>query len=139
MIAVHLDGMFFCTREALKLMSGKNRGVIINISSTAGLAGQEGAPHYSAAKAGMLGFTRGLAREVASQNIRVNALSPGFIETAMSDGYSPAFKRGTLGRIPLRRWGTAEEVAAAALFLASDEGSYFTGQCLSPNGGIFMG
>jgi 3-oxoacyl-[acyl-carrier protein] reductase len=138
MIGVHLDGMFFCTREALKLMGRKNSGVIINVSSTAALAGQEGAPHYSAAKAGMLGFTRAVAREVATQNIRVNALSPGFVDTAMSEGYSPAFKRGTFGRIPLGRWGTADEVAATALFLASDEGSYFTGQCLSPNGGIFM-
>ena len=138
MIGVHLDGMFFCTREALKLMSRKNSGSIINVSSTAGLTGQEAAPHYSAAKAGMLGFTRSLAREVATQNIRVNALTPGFIDTAMSEGYSPQFKRGTMGRIPLGRWGTADEVASAALFLTSDDGSYFTGQCLSPNGGIFM-
>jgi 3-oxoacyl-[acyl-carrier protein] reductase len=86
----------------------------------------------------MLGFTRAVAREVASQNIRVNALCPGFVETAMSEGYSPAFKRGTLSRIPLGRWGNADEVAAAALFLASDDGSYFTGQSLSPNGGILM-
>jgi len=138
MLAVHLDGTFYCTREALVLMSRKNRGAIINISSTAGFAGQEGAPHYSAAKAGMLGFTRAVAREVASQNIRVNALCPGFVETAMSEPYSAAFKRGTLSRIPLGRWGAAAEVAAAALFLASDDGSYFTGQSLSPNGGILM-
>jgi 3-oxoacyl-[acyl-carrier protein] reductase len=138
MMAVHLDGTFFCTREALRLMSRTNRGVIINVASTAGLTGQEGAPHYSAAKAGMLGFTRAVAREVASQNIRVNALCPGFVDTRMSEAYSPAFKRGTLARIPLGRWGEAEDVAAAALFLASDDGSYFTGQSLSPNGGIFM-
>jgi len=138
MLAVHLDGTFYCTREALALMSRKNRGVIINISSTAALAGQEGAPHYSAAKAGMLGFTRAVAREVASQNIRVNALCPGFVETAMSETISPPFKRGTLARIPLGRWGTSDEVAAAAVFLASDDGSYFTGQSLSPNGGILM-
>jgi len=138
MLAVHLDGTFFCTREALKLMSRTRRGVVINVASTAGLAGQEGAPHYSAAKAGMLGFTRAVAREVATQNIRVNALCPGFVDTAMSEGYSPAFKRGTLARIPLGRWATAAEVAAAALFLASDDSSYFTGQSLSPNGGIFM-
>jgi 3-oxoacyl-[acyl-carrier protein] reductase len=138
MIAVHLDGAFFCTREALRLMSRMNSGVIINVASTAALAGQEGAPHYSAAKAGMLGFTRAVAREVASQNIRVNALCPGFVDTAMSEGYSAAFKRGTLARIPLGRWGSAEEVAAAALFLAADDGSYFTGQSLSPNGGILM-
>jgi 3-oxoacyl-[acyl-carrier protein] reductase len=138
MIAIHLDGTFFCTRAALAFMSRAKYGAIINVSSTAGLTGQEGAPHYSAAKAGILGFTRALAREVASDNIRVNALCPGFVDTAMSEGYSPAFKRGTLARIPLGRWGTANEVSAAALFLASDDGSYFTGQCLSPNGGIFI-
>lgn len=138
MIGVHLDGMFFCTREALGLMSENGGGAIVNISSTAALAGQEGAPHYSAAKAGMLGFTRSLAREVASQNIRVNALTPGFVTTPMSEGYSPAFQRGTKTRIPMGRWGSPEEVASAALFLASDDGSYFTGQSLSPNGGIYM-
>ena len=136
MIGVHLDGMFFCTREALKRMGPG--GAIINVSSTAALAGQEGAPHYSAAKAGMLGFTKSLAREVGSQNIRVNALCPGFVETAMSAGYSEGMRRGSLGRIPLGRWGTPDEVATAALFLASDDGAYLTGQCLSPNGGIYM-
>jgi 3-oxoacyl-[acyl-carrier protein] reductase len=139
MLAVHLDGTFYCTRAALKLMSSARQGSIINISSTAGLTGQEGAPHYSAAKAGMIGFTRSVAREVASLNVRVNALCPGFVETDMSSGYSAAFKRVTLGRIPLGRWGTADEIAAAAVFLASDDSSYFTGQSLSPNGGIFMG
>ena len=138
MLSVHLDGTFYCTREAIPRMVEAKRGSIINVSSTAAFAGQEGAPHYSAAKAGVLGFTRAVARELASQNIRVNALCPGFVETAMSAGYSPGFKRGTMGRIPLGRWGTVEEVAQAALFLASDEGSYFTGQSLSPNGGIFM-
>jgi 3-oxoacyl-[acyl-carrier protein] reductase len=138
MIAVHLDGAFYCTRAALKLMAPRRRGSIINVSSTAGLTGQEGAPHYSAAKAGMLGFTRSVAREVASLNIRVNALCPGFVETNMSRGYSAGFRRGTEGRIPLARWGTSDEVAAAALFLASDDSSYFTGQSLSPNGGIFI-
>jgi len=138
MMATHLDGTFYCCREALKRMAPRQRGTIVNVSSTAGLTGQEGAPHYSAAKAGMLGFTRSLAREVASLNIRVNALCPGFVDTDMSRSYSPAFRRGTIGRIPLGRWGEADEVAAAALFLAADESSYLTGQCLSPNGGIFM-
>ena len=138
MLAVHLDGTFYCTRAALRLMAINKRGTIINVSSTAGLTGQEGAPHYSAAKAGMLGFTRSVAREVASMNVRVNALCPGFVETDMSRGYSPAVKQGTKGRIPLGRWGTADEVAAAAVFLACDDSSYFTGQTLSPNGGIFI-
>ena len=86
----------------------------------------------------MLGFTRAVARELATQNIRVNALCPGFVETTISAGYSPGFKRRTMGRIPLGRWGAVEEVAQAALFLASDDGSYFTGQSLSPNSGIFI-
>jgi 3-oxoacyl-[acyl-carrier protein] reductase len=138
MLAGHLDGTFYCTRAAIKLMAAIKRGSIVNVSSTAGLTGQEGAPHYSAAKAGMLGFTRSVAREVASMNVRVNALCPGFVETDMSRGYSPAVKQGTKGRIPLGRWGTADEVAAAAVFLACDDSSYFTGQTLSPNGGIFI-
>ena len=137
MMRISLDGMFFCTRGALARIPDDG-GSIINVSSTAALAGQEGAPHYSTAKAGVLGFTRSLAREVASEKIRVNAICPGFVETPMSEEFSPAIKRGTMGRIPLGRWGQSEEVAATALFLASDESSYFTGQVLSPNGGFHM-
>ena len=137
MMAINLDGMFFCTRGVLSRFPERG-GVIINVSSTAALAGQEGAPHYSAAKAGMLGFTRSLAREVASQGIRVNALCPGFVETPMSEGFSSAVRRGTLGRIPLGRWGRSEEIANAALFLACDDSAYLTGQAISPNGGIYM-
>lgn len=139
MIGVHLNGTFFCTREALKLMVKKNHGSIINMSSVAGLSGIPFASHYGAAKGGILGFTRSLALEVASRNIRVNAICPGWIETPMTQNLSPLLKMATIGRVPLLRWGSPEEVAATALFLASDDSSYFTGQWLSPNGGMFTG
>jgi 3-oxoacyl-[acyl-carrier protein] reductase len=139
MIGVHLSGTFFCTREALKLMSGKNRGSIINMSSVAGLSGIPMASHYGAAKGGILGFTRSVALEMASRNIRVNAICPGFIETPMTQNFSPLLNMSITARVPVMRWGRPEEIAATALFLASDDSSYYTGQWLSPNGGIFTG
>jgi 3-oxoacyl-[acyl-carrier protein] reductase len=139
MIGVHLNGTFFCTREALRLMSRANRGVIINMSSVAGLMGLDSVPHYSAAKAGILGFTRAVAREVASRGIRVNAICPGYIDTPMTQPISPLMRAALLARTPLGRWGTPEEIAASALFLASDESGFYTGQWLSPNGGLFIG
>jgi 3-oxoacyl-[acyl-carrier protein] reductase len=137
MLRVHLNGTFFCTREALKLMNRQNRGSIINLSSTAALSGLADAPHYSAAKAGVLGFTRAVAQEVGSRNIRVNAICPGFVETPMTAQISSKVKSASLGRIPLGRWGHPNDIAFAALFLASDDSSYITGQYLSPNGGMF--
>ncbi|MGH7386319.1 MAG: SDR family NAD(P)-dependent oxidoreductase, partial [Candidatus Rokuibacteriota bacterium] len=139
MIGVHLDGTFFCTREALRLMARRNRGAIINLSSVAALMGLEASPHYSAAKGGILAFTRAVSREVASRGIRVNAICPGYIDTPMTRPMSPLMQRVVISRTPLGRWGEAEEVAATALFLASDDASYFTGQWLSPNGGLFIG
>ena len=139
MIGVHLSGTFFCTREALKLMSPKNRGSIINMSSVAGLSGIPIATHYGAAKGGILGLTRSVALEVASRNIRVNAICPGWIETPMTQDFSPLLKMSLTARVPLMRWGRPEEVATTALFLASDDSSYYTGQWLSPNGGLFTG
>ena len=139
MIGVHLNGTFFCTREALKLMSRVNRGVIINLSSVAALTGLDTVPHYSAAKGGILSFTRAVAREVGSRNIRVNAICPGFIETPMTAGVSPLMQKILLSRTPLGRWGQPEEIAATALFLASDDASFYTGQWLSPNGGLVIG
>ncbi len=136
MMRVHLDGTFFCTREALKRMSRQRAGVIINLSSTAALAGLPDAPHYAAAKAGVLGFTRSLAREVADQGIRVNAIAPGFVETPMTANISQNIKDALIQAIPAARWGTPEDIAAVALFLASDDSAYITGQCLSPNGGM---
>jgi len=139
MIAVHLDGTFFCTREALRLMARRNRGVIINMSSVAALMGLDATPHYSAAKGGILAFTRALAREVASRGIRVNAICPGYIDTPMTQPISPLMQRVILSRTPMNRMGSPEEIASTALFLASDDGSYFTGQWLSPNGGLHIG
>jgi 3-oxoacyl-[acyl-carrier protein] reductase len=138
-LGVHLNGTFFCTREALKLMSQKNRGSIINMSSVAALHGIPVASHYGAAKGGILSFTRSLALEVASRNIRVNAICPGWIDTPMTQDFSPMMKMAITSQIPLSRMGQPEDVAATALFLASDESSYFTGQWLSPNGGLFIG
>ncbi len=137
MIGVHLNGTFFCTREALKLMSARNRGAIINLSSVAGLRGIEVAPHYGAAKSAILGFTRSVAREVSSRGIRVNAICPGWVETPMTQSMSPLFRAFTISQIPAGRWGQPCEIAQTALFLASDDSSYFTGQWLSPNGGLF--
>jgi 3-oxoacyl-[acyl-carrier protein] reductase len=139
MLAVHLDGTFFCTREALRLMSRKNRGAIVNLSSVAALAGLESVPHYSAAKGGILAFTRAVARDVASRGIRVNAICPGYIDTPMTEPISPLIRKAVLARTPLGRTGEAREVAATALFLASDDSAFFTGQWLSPNGGLFIG
>jgi len=139
MIGVHLNGTFYCTREALKLMAAKNKGSIINMSSVAGLHGIPIASHYGAAKGGILGFTRSVAQEMGSRNIRVNAICPGWIETPMTENFSPLLRATLAARVPLLRWGQPEEVAATALFLASDDSSYYTGQWLSPNGGLHIG
>ena len=139
MLAVHLNGTFFCTREALRLMSRQNRGAIVNLSSVAALMGLEAAPHYSAAKGAILAFTRAVARDVASRGIRVNAICPGYIDTPMTEGVPPLIRAATLSRTPLGRLGEPHEIAATALFLASDDSSFFTGQWLSPNGGLFIG
>jgi len=137
MIAVHLNGTFFCTREALKLMSRRDQGAIINMSSVAAW-GIEAVPHYSAAKAGILGFTRAVAREVASRKIRVNAICPGYIDTPMTQPMSDLMRKATIARTPLGRYAEPREVAQTALFLASDDSSFFTGQWLSPNGGLLI-
>jgi 3-oxoacyl-[acyl-carrier protein] reductase len=138
-IGVHLNGTFFCTREALRLMSRGNRGAIVNMSSVAALMGLDSVPHYAAAKAGILGLTRAVAREVASRGIRVNAICPGYIDTPMTQGIGELAQKMILGRTPLGRMAEPREVAATALFLASDDSSFYTGQWLSPNGGLFIG
>jgi 3-oxoacyl-[acyl-carrier protein] reductase len=139
MIGVHLNGTFFCTREALRLMRARGRGAIINMSSVAALTGLESVPHYSAAKGGILALTRAVAREVGSRGIRVNAICPGFIDTPMTAPISELMRKAVLSRTPLGRWGEPEEIAATAAFLASDDASFITGQWLSPNGGLFIG
>ena len=138
MIGVHMGGTFYCTREAVRLMSARGGGSIVSISSIAALTGL-GPIHYSAAKGGILGFTRSLARVVGSSNIRVNAICPGFIDTPMTEGIVDEMRELFVAGTPLGRFGTPEEIAAAALYLASDESSFTTGQWLSPNGGWFIG
>jgi 3-oxoacyl-[acyl-carrier protein] reductase len=112
-------------------------GSIVNMSSIAGLAGM-GPAHYATAKAGLLGLTRSLARELGRSRIRVNAICPGAIETPMTENMGENLVKGLLAATPLGRMGSADEVAALALFLASDEGAFLTGQAISPNGGIHI-
>lgn len=137
MIAVHLHGTFYCCREAIRMMSEQESGCIINMSSVLGTAGAAGVPHYCAAKAGVLGLTRSLARELASRNIRVNAVAPGWIDTKMTESLG-ALRRALETQTPLGRMGEPDDVAHMAVYLASDEAKFITGQTLSPNGGWHM-
>ena len=135
MLTTHLDGTFHCTRAALRVMAEQRSGVVINMGSICGIAGCAGSPHYSAAKAGILGFTRAVAKEVAHQGIRVNAIAPGYVDTPLLDVISEPLKMALRMQTPLGRMGTAEEIAAVALFLASDDAAFFVGETISPNGG----
>ena len=136
LLAVHLDGTFFCTRAAARAMAPRGVGAIVNMASICGLEGCSGHPHYSAAKAGILGFTRSVAKELIVQGIRVNAVAPGFVDTRRLKGPLGAGRQAELARTPIGRLGTPAEIAAAVAFLASDEASYFVGATLSPNGGL---
>lgn len=137
MLAIHLDGTFFCTREALKIMAPQMSGNIISMGSIMGTAGGAGSPHYCAAKAGILGLTRSLARELVPRNIRVNAIAPGFIDTPMTAPIGGA-KALIEAATPMRRFGVPDDIAWAAVYLASEEANFMTGQVLSPNGGYHM-
>jgi len=137
MIAVHLNGTFFCTREALKIMNNQESGSIINMGSVLGTTGGPSSPHYSAAKAGILGFTRATARELASRNIRVNAIAPGYIDTDMTRSLGDV-KKIVKSATPMKRFGVVEDIAWAAVYLASQESKFVTGQTISPNGGFVM-
>ena len=137
-IDTNLKGTFHCMRAVIRPMMKKRRGRIISISSVVGLIGNAGQINYAASKAGVIGMTRSLAREVASRGITVNAVAPGFIRTDMTDVLSDAVKEGILRSIPLGKLGEAEDVANTVLFLASDEAAYITGQVLSVDGGMAM-
>lgn len=136
MIATHLDGTFFCTRAAIAQMTRQRSGVIVNMSSVNGIQGGLGNPHYSAAKAGILGFTRSVAKEVIGEGIRINAVAPGFVETPLRDTISKTLRDSQIRSTPLGRAATAQEIAAAVLFLASEDSAYLVGETLNVNGGF---
>ncbi len=136
-LAVHLDGTFFCSREALKIMNPRLSGSLINMGSIMGTAGGAGSAAYCAAKAGILGLTRSLAREVVTRGIRVNAIAPGFIETDMTAPLGDTRKL-IEAQTPMGRFGEPDDIAWAAVYLASEESKFVTGQVLSPNGGWHM-
>lgn len=135
---INLKGTFNCSKAVVRQMVKQRFGRIINISSVAGLMGNAGQTNYSASKAGIIGFSKALAREVASRQITVNVIAPGFVPTALTNDLSDELKNESLKFIPLARWGTPAEVAFAAAFLASDEAGYITGQVLSVDGGMSM-
>ncbi len=137
-IDVNLIGTFNVTRNAIPYMIKARSGKIINISSVVGVSGNAGQTNYSASKAGIIGFTKSLAKEVASRNITVNAVAPGFIQTKMTDVLKDEVKEEILKQIPLKRFGLAEDVANVVKFLASDESSYITGQVINIDGGMLM-
>ena len=137
-IDINLKGTFNMTRNVVPYMMKKRIGNIINISSVVGVAGNAGQSNYSASKAGIIGFTKSLAKELAARNIRVNAVAPGFIDTDMTNVLTDKVKENINAQIPLKRMGEAKEVANAVFFLASEESSYITGQVINIDGGMVM-
>ena len=132
----NLKGAFLCARAALRPMLRARWGRIVNVSSIAGIMGNPGQANYSSAKAGLIGLTKSLAREVASRNVTVNAVAPGYVPSAIWDGVPEGAKQAILQQVPMGRTGTPEEVAAAIAFLASEEAGYITGQVLAIDGGL---
>ncbi|HJU31471.1 MAG TPA: SDR family NAD(P)-dependent oxidoreductase [Hyphomicrobiaceae bacterium] len=138
MLGVHVDGTFFCCREALKIMNPQMSGSIINMGSIMGTYGKPaGSTSYSTAKAAIMGFTRALAHEVAPRGIRVNSIAPGYIDTDMTAPLGE-FRKRIASQTPLQRFGDTDDIAWAAVYLASDEAKFMTGQVISPNGGWYM-
>jgi len=138
-LRTNLTGAFLLTQAVISPMLKARWGRIINITSVVGETGAAGQANYAASKAGMIGLTKSLAREFASRNITVNAIAPGFIETAMTDALTEAQKAAILTQIPLARYGADADIAAAVAFLASDAAAYITGHTLDINGGMYMG
>ena len=137
-MAINLNGSFYCARAASKIMMKQRYGRIINISSIVGEMGNPGQSAYVASKAGLIGLTKSLAKELASRNITVNSITPGFIETEMTHGLDEKVKAKHFEFIPLARYGKPEDIAEAVAFLASNGAAYITGQTLGVNGGMYM-
>jgi len=137
-ISVNLKSVFNCSKAVIRYMSKQRSGRIINIASVVGQTGNIGQANYSASKAGIIGFTKTMAREFGSRGITVNAVAPGFIDTVMTRSLPEKAKEGFLKNIPLGRLGTPEEIAEAVLFLATDASRYITGQEINVNGGLYM-
>lgn len=137
-IDINLKGVWNCSKAVIRAMMKQRYGRIVNISSVSGLAGQAGQTNYSASKAGVIGFTKALAREVASRQITVNAVAPGFVPTALTVDLPEDLKEAMMKITPLGRMGKPEEIAFAVAFFASDEAAYITGQVLSVDGGMMM-
>ncbi len=135
---VNLKGAFLCTQAAIRSMSKQRYGRIINIASIVGVMGNAGQANYAASKAGLIGFTKTVAREYAERGVTVNAVAPGFIDTAMTQALPEEARKTLMAQIPMGRLGTVDDVALAVSFLASDDASYVTGQVLHVNGGMYM-